>query len=506
MNSVHKVGKNSLLLYFRFITLILSTVVVTKCLVEKLGLIEFGVLTVSTSIIVLVGFLQSSLSLAAQRYFSHSLGKCNENEIPKVYTCLFIIDILVVLIVTFLVLIFDEYLVNELLNIPNELKDPAVFAFKTSIIVFSCGLFSSKFIALFISYESVGLHVKISILDSVLKILCALMFDLLPIGGIYAYTSILAFESLIILFIYVYYAKKEIKSIKLTYKLSFKEFYEVYSFVGWNLFGSLAYVFKIQGVNIILNIYFGPLVNSARTIAMQISVALNAAIQSLQTALSPSVVKFYASNQIEKFHKNIILGAKYNFIILIILSTPVFILGEHLVNLWLGQVPEYSIIFLRLAITVSLVDSLCSTLITAVQATGKIKKYQIIVGSTVLLELPFSVSVLGFGAGAIMVGVVSVIMAICALFVRLIIVPKLVDMNVKVFICDVIMKVFPIYIVSMLSSFLIINLFDEKMFVSIWLCLVLTSVQLLLVWLFCFDVKERYHILNYSKIIYRKIM
>ncbi len=485
--------------------LILSTLIVTKSLVDKLGLIEFGVLTVSTSVIAFVGFLQSALSLAAQRYFSHYVGKGKESEIPKVLTCLFTVDIIVILSIILFVFSFDEYLINSLLDIPNDLKDSALFAFRASIVVFSSNLFSSKFIALFISHESVGRHVKISMFDSMLKLICALTFDLYPIGGIYAYTTLLAVESVVIFFIYIYYSRKEFTNISLTSQVTLREFYDIFGFVGWNLFGSLAYVFKIQGVNIILNIYFGPLVNSARAISMQISVALNSAIQSLQTALSPSVVKSYASNQTRKFHNSITLGAKYNFIILILLSTPVFILGEYVVELWLDQVPEYSIVFLRLAITASLVDSLCSTLITAAQATGRIKKYQIIVGSTVLLELPFSASVLTLGAGATSVGVVAVFMAITALLVRLIVVPKLIAMEVKIFVQDVIIKVIPLYIVTILSSFFIFKFFSGDLLVSIMFCLALTLVQIIFVWLFCCDDKERIYIENFLKLVMGKL-
>ncbi|MBY6018278.1 MATE family efflux transporter [Ferrimonas balearica] len=491
MSALKRIGSNTMLLYLRFISVIISMLIATRLVIDKVGLVDFGVFSVASSIVAFVGFIQSALSLAAQRYFSHKIGEDKQSEIPVVLTSLLILNIFVITIVAILVLTLGNYLIHDFLNIPSDRKDAAYFTLYTSVVVFSSNIISAVFIAFFISSEKISIHIIISVLDAFLKLLAAAVFQYLPYDLLVSYASLLAVESVFILIVYSVMSRRTFSYARLTRVKDIGEFRKIISFVGWNLWGSLAVVFKIQGVNVLLNVYFGPAVNSARTISLQINAALTSAIQSLQTALSPYVIKNYAAGESSNFNRAVLVGAKYNFLFLLLISTPFYIMGPFIISFWLGQIPDYSIIFLKLAITVSLVDSLSSTLITAAQATGKIRKYQLVVGGVVLLELPFNAGALYFGGEPYIVGLIAIIISMIALYARLVIIPTLINLERNRFIRKVIFPISSVYIVSFILSNMIYY-YEISSFISVlFLSIIVFFVQLSMIYYFAMTREEK---------------
>jgi O-antigen/teichoic acid export membrane protein len=262
--------------------------------------------------------------------------------------------------------------------------------------------------------------------------------------------------------IYAKYCDAKFKESKFRWYWDKEMFKVLLSFAGWNLWGNIASVLTGQGVNILLNIYFGPVVNAARGIAFQIKGAIISFVQNFQMALNPQIIKSFAINDITYMHQLTFQGSKFSFYLLLILSLPVLFETEFILNLWLKVVPDYTIVFTRLIILNILIDSISGPLMTAAQATGKIKLYQGVVGGVLLLNLPLSYVFLIFGYSPETTFIIGIFISIIALFIRLIILQKIIRLKIIDFFTSVIFKLLIVTIVSIIPPMLICSFLDES--------------------------------------------
>lgn len=212
---------------------------------------------------------------------------------------------------------------------------------------------------------------------------------------------------------------------------------ELISYSGWNLFGSVAGLVKGQGLNILLNMFFNPAVNAARGIAYQINAAITQFFTNFYTAVRPQITKYYAQGDLEEMTKLVFRSSKLSFYLIMFVSMPVIIETPYIVNLWLGQLPEYVVPFTRLIIAISAIDSMASPLMTAAHATGHIRLYQSLVGTMVMLNIPVSYVFLTFGFSPLTVFYVSLSISILCLFMRLWVVRRLMPFPVLEYISKV---------------------------------------------------------------------
>jgi O-antigen/teichoic acid export membrane protein len=226
-------------------------------------------------------------------------------------------------------------------------------------------------------------------------------------------------------------------------------------YAGWNLFGNLAAVTMTQGVNILLNLFFGPVVNSARGIAYQVNAAVSGFVGNFQMAMNPQIFKSYAAEDRKYMHQLILQGSKYSFFLLFFIALPLLIETETILKWWLKIVPEYTVLFCRLVLINTLIDCISGPLMTAAQATGKIKKYQAVVGGLLLLILPISYILLKNGYPPEITLYVSISISIIALFTRLFIISPLVQLSILTFIRIVLARVLLVSIVSVIFPLII---------------------------------------------------
>jgi O-antigen/teichoic acid export membrane protein len=217
---------------------------------------------------------------------------------------------------------------------------------------------------------------------------------------------------------------------------------------GWNLFGAIAGVFNNQGINILLNLFFGPIVNAARAVSYQVSGIVSQFVLNFLSATRPQITKYYASNENDKMLKLVFQTSKFSFLLLFILSMPLFLEAEYIFKLWLNIVPDYVVVFFRLILLSLLIDSLSYPLMTAAQATGNVKKYQSIVGSIIILNLPISYIFLSLDFSPQTVFFIMIANSIVCLIIRLILLKEIVDLSILLFFRKVII---PICIVSFVS-------------------------------------------------------
>lgn len=243
-------------------------------------------------------------------------------------------------------------------------------------------------------------------------------------------------------------------------------FRKMFGFAGWNLWGNLAGVLSIQGVNLLLNMFYGPVVNAARGLAIQLQGVIQQFAMNFQTAINPQITKTYAQHDFGAMHKLIIRSSRFSFFLLYVLSLPIFLLASSLLNFWLKEVPLYTDIFLRISLLIVLVDSMTNPMMVAAAATGNVKRYQSVVGGVILFITPLAYIVLKLGMGPISVFVVHGCIAVIAFFIRLIILQNMINLKVKIYLLELGKSILRILTFSLPPSLIAYSLFDSASFLG----------------------------------------
>ena len=278
---------------------------------------------------------------------------------------------------------------------------------------------------------------------------------------------------LLIRFCYSYYCNRHFEESKYHHVWDKTLFKEMTGFAGWSMFGNLSGVLFGQGLNMLLNVFFGPVVNAARAVSVQVQGAIQQFVGNFQMALNPQITKTYATGKMDDMHKLMYRSARFSFYLLFFLSLPVLFETEFILTVWLKNVPENAVIFLRIMICTSLLYTLANPMIIANQATGKVKKYQIVCGSTLLLILPISYICLKIGLPAYSVFIVHFIMEAFAQLARMIMLRPLIGIRIRDYLKNVYSQVFAVSLISAIIPCLIYtNMKDSilRFFVVCMIC------------------------------------
>lgn len=493
-----RMAKNAGMLYFRMLLTMAVTLYTSRVVLQTLGVEDFGIYHVVAGFVTMLGFLHGAMSSATQRFLAFELGKAGDKDMRGIFSMSMNIHILIALIVVLLGETVGIWFLNNHLTIPPERMEAARWVFHLALLSFMVTIISVPYNALIIAHERMGVFAWVSIIDVTLKLLVVFMLGWYGMDTLVLY-GVLSFAVVVIVFmIYRGYSKTQFSESGFRLYWDGQLFRVMLSYTGWNLWGNIAAVMSGQGLNVLLNIFFGPTVNAARTIAMQASGALNNFVQSLQIAVNPQIIKSYAANDMAFMHRLVCYGAKYNLFLLMLLTAPVLANTEFVLKLWLGSVPEFASTFLKLMMINILIDSVSAPLVTSAQATGKIKLYQTIVGGILLLSLPAAYFLLIKGGEPQVVVYGSIFSSVLALIARLVILRKLVGLPLPFYIKEVLGRGAVVAIlVVLLFQFSIYYIFPDAGFlISTFL---VTGCMMLAVCLFGLGATERSSVLGKIK-------
>jgi O-antigen/teichoic acid export membrane protein len=390
------------------------------------------------------------MSAATQRFITFELGKKDFEKLRKIFSTSITIHVLIAFIVLFFSETIGLWFLNYKLNIPVHRMAAANWVYQFSIFVFILNVINVPYDATIIAYERMNVYAYIGIIEVVLKLIIVFILLWFGFDKLIFYAILVFIVSFIIRIIYIVYCRLNFKECKFHFLWDKQLFKSMASFANWNLLGVFSGLAYNQGVNILLNLFFGPSINAARGIAYQVQGAVNGFVTNFQVAVNPQIIKSYAISDKEYMYSLIFRSSKYSFYLLLILSLPVLIQTEFILKIWLKIVPDYAIIFTKLILIDILIGSLSGPLQTMVQATGKIKKYQIIVSGILILNLPISYLLLSLGKTPQITFVVSIIITIIALLARLIILNIDENFPISNFIKTVLFKVIMVFIASAL--------------------------------------------------------
>ena len=438
-----------MLLYFRMFLTMGISLYTSRIVLNTLGIADFGIYNVVGGIVTMFSFLNSSMSSATQRFLSFELGRKDFEELKRVFSMSVNIHATIALVILILAETIGLWFLNSRMSIPDDRLNAANWVFQFSILSFMITVMSVPYNASIIAHERMNVYAWMSIVEVTLKLVIVFALQWFGFDKLKLYAVLVFLVAFLIRLLYGVYCSRNFRESKYYLFWDKALYVRLISYAGWNLWGSAAVVTYSQGVNILLNVFFGPAVNAARGIAFQVKSAISGFVSNFQMALNPQIVKSYAERDLRYMHQLVFQGAKYSFFLLFILSLPVIMEADTILRLWLKIVPDYTVLFCRLILINSLIDSVSGTLMTAAQASGKIKLYQGIVGGLLLAILPVSYLFLKLGYSPQVTLYVSIFVSFLALFVRLRIISPLVDLSIRQFFLQVILRVLVVVVCSL---------------------------------------------------------
>lgn len=424
-----RIAKNTLLLYFRMLFMMAVTLFTSRVVLNALGVEDYGIYNVVGGVVAMFGFINGSMASSTQRYITFALGKGDAEQLQKVFTTALQIHVLIAAIIVVLGETVGLWFMYKEMQIPVGRMDAAFWVLQCSIASTAIMIVSVPYNADIIAHEKMSVFAYISIMEAVLKLAIVYILLIFSYDKLILYAFLILAVQILIRFCYSLYCNRHFSESRYRHIWDKGLFKEMTGFAGWSMFGNLASVLFGQGLNMLLNVFFGPVVNAARAIAVQIQNAIQQFVSNFQMALNPQITKTYAQGEMDGMHRLMFRSARFSFFLLFLLSLPVLFETEFILTVWLKTVPEDTVIFLRIMICTSLIYSLANPLIVANQATGKVKRYQAVCGTILLMILPVSYLCLKLGCPAYSVFVVHFIMEAIAQLARMLMLRPLVGIR-----------------------------------------------------------------------------
>lgn len=502
-----KIAKNTLLLYLRTFLIMIVSLYTSRVVLNVLGVSDYGVYTVVGGIVTMFAVISGALTTAISRYLTYALGKKDSNLLKRTFSTSVTVQIAIAGIVFLLCEIFGVYFLNAKLDIPEGRLYAANWVLQCSLIAFVISLLSVPYNATIISHEKMNVFAYVSILETLLKlgIVYCLLFS--PFDKLITYAFLYTVVILLIRIIYGIYCGRAFEECRGKREFDKPIFKEMLSFAGWNFFSNAVYVFNTQGINIIINLYYGVLLNAARGVATQVESTVMQFVNNFTTAINPQITKNYASGDYNRVHYLVEEGAKFSFFLLFLVCLPIMIETETILGLWLKEVPDYAVSFTRLTCMVSLAGAIGNSGYTACLAAGQIKKYTIVV--SILMSSVFLLTWIAYSVGgaAEYAYYVYFIMNINLLFVRLYFLKTMIGLKPMAFVKNVLVRVIAVSFVSLLMPYVITQYCEAsilRLIINTIVCLFSACISILFVGL---NDKERVSILKFIKIkIYGKLL
>lgn len=447
-NNNKRIAKNTMFLYIRMFIMLAVGLFTSRVVLDALGETDYGIYNIIGGVVVLFSFLNSALTSATQRFLNFNLGKGDLKNVECVF-CMSMNSYLILSVIFFIAAeTIGLWFVNTQLNIPFGRMNATNWVYQFSVVTFIINLIRIPYNASIIAYERMDFFAYVSLIEAVLKLVVVYLLFIDGIDRLIVYSLLYTIVPFLVNIAYKVYCNRMFTTTHFRWMWEKGTFRSLFGFSGWSLFGSMANVIAGQGINILINIFFGVAVNAAVGIANQVSAHVMQFVQNFQTAFQPQIVKTYAANATDEFHKLIFRTSKFSFYLMFVISLPLLLTTQDILEFWLAEVPQYTTVSCQLIILFMIIESVTAPLWMAVQATGKIKKYQIWMATCIFLNFPLVYMAFVAGMPVYTAFIVKVLVDVLTMSVRCYYMWKYMSFNVILFLREVIR---PISLVTIAS-------------------------------------------------------
>jgi len=390
MQGANKVIFNTGITYAKAVITSVISLYATRLVLNALGAEDFGLYNVIGGMIAMLAFLNAAMATSTQRYLSYNLGAKRLDKVKSIFANSVIIHFVIGILVVIAIEIIGVYFIKNKLKIDPERVQVAIYILHFVVASTFLTILSVPYEAVINAHENMGFLAVVSIIESFLKLITAVSLIFLPVDKLFYYGLFTMLVVIIIRIIKQFYSKKNYAECRVSLRTEYnkEQIKELTSFAGWNLFGVLCALGRNQGVAVMLNLFYGTFVNAAYGVANQINAQLMFFSQTMMSAMRPQIMKSEGANDRDRMIRLSLTANKFSFFLFTFFALPLFFEMPFILKLWLKNVPEYSVEFCRSIILLTMVNQINMGVMTAVQAIGNIKVYQMVAGGIQLLTLP----------------------------------------------------------------------------------------------------------------------
>ena len=479
-----RIVKNTGLLYFRMLLIMLVTLYTSRLVLKVLGVEDYGIYNVVGGVVTMFSFLNGALNIATQRFLNYEMGKGNQEAMCRVFSMSVWSFLLLSLIAIILAETIGLWFVETKLNIPEQRMIAAKWVYHFSVAAFVVHLLTDPFNATIIAHEKMSIYAFVSIGEVLLKLALVYLLIITTHDKLWLYGLLMLLVTLLMGLTYGVICTKSFKECRLTFTWDKELFYRLFSFSGWMLSGAITNVLSTQGVNILINIFFSPVYNASRSIAMQVYGAINSFVTNFMTAVRPQVVKSYANGDNPYMLQLVFSSSKIAFYLLLLFVTPILSNTREILDLWLEVIPDKSVLFTQLVLVNLLIVSAYTPIAYVSQASGKIRDYQLVISVCFLLIAVLTWGCYKSGMPVETTFYIAIIVDLWGWCARLWVLKQIVDFPVRSYVRQVIYPVFVVFALSSITSILINYIVPSDKFahlcINVMLCMAVTTA---IVWL-----------------------
>lgn len=487
-----RIAKNTIFLYFRTIFTMAVSLYTSRVVLETLGVDDFGIYNVVGGIVMFLSFINTSMASATQRFLNVELGRNDKAGVKRVFVNALIIHFIIAILVILLAETIGVWFLNCHMNIAQDRLEAANYVLQFSIATMATTIISVPYNAAIIANEKMSAFAYISIVEVSLKLVLVLLLVHSPIDKLVTYAALMFSVSLIIRLIYGGYCKQHFEECKeLRIKANGKVIKQMMSFSTWTIVGALVSISHGQGISIVMNLFFGVIVNAAYGIANQVNQVVSNFVNNFMTALNPQIVKTYSANQLQEMHALIARGCRMGFFLVLFFVVPIIIETPALLGLWLNEVPDYTVDFVRLVLIITLLNSFSSPLSAAQGATGDIKKYQIVLTTLGLLHIPLAWLCFTQGLNPNYAMYVYLFIVIFEQSFRVVFVSRSISMRILPFVKDFLFRCGTVSCLSFIVPVLLQLYLPDNIIMSLIICAIGALSVILFVFIIGVDKNER---------------
>lgn len=454
-DKTHRIAKNTIILYIRMIVMIFIGLFTSRVILNTLGVENYGIYNVVGGIVAMFGIITSSLSSSISRFITIELGTNNIERLKKIFSTSVTVQLIISIIIVILIEIVGLWFLYNKINIPAGRLNEAAFVMHCSIITFAISLNTMPYNASIIAHEKMGIFSYITLLDAILKLSVVYLLYISPFDKLETYAVLLLLVSVIIQLIQFIYCRRQFQECRFSWLLDKQLLKEMSSFSGWSFAGNASYIINTQGINLLINIFFGVTINAARGIATQVDTMIQGFVNNFTTAMNPQIMKSYAAKDLKYMHQLVISGSKFAYFLMLFFAIPICLETKIILTLWLKQVPEYSIPFVRLALLTSMMTALGSTLTTSQSATGYIKYSAIVTSFLTFLDFPLTYVAFKLGCSPTSCYIIHFMIYSILQFVKIFLVKNYIKLSVQLYLKEVFFKAFCVSIAAFIFPYVI---------------------------------------------------
>ncbi|MCQ2229181.1 MAG: hypothetical protein MJZ13_05505 [Bacteroidales bacterium] len=443
-----RIAKNTLFLYARMMLTMIVTLFTSRVLLDALGEVDYGLNNVIAGLVVVFSFVNGSMASATSRFLTYELGKGTAGNVGRVFATSLKIHGIIALAVLVLGEIVGLVVINNLLDIPEDRLVACNAVYQMVIIMSMTTILQVPFTATIISHERMNVYGYIGIVDALVKCAIAYAIYMSSTDRLILLGALQMMVAIMMLAFYVWYSKRCFgEQVDISGKMDKDIMKQMLGYTSWSIMGSGASMLKNHGVTLLINVFFGPVMNAANAVAYQVNAAVMQFTNNFTMAMNPQIIKSYAAGQMEDMRRLLMRGGKLSFFLLLYLCLPLIIETEQILDLWLKEVPAYAVLLTRLVLVLTMVESFNYTIVCAVQATGNVRDYQIWVGGITLLNFPLTYICYKMGSEPQAALIVSIAVSTFTLFVRLYFLKTQLGVSPREYISKVVVKTWGVALV-----------------------------------------------------------